>query len=272
MRIKRAWGFTLVELLVVIGIIALLISILLPALQIAKVQANRVVCTAQVRQLATAWIMYAGDYKQSAGACNWLSIDGPTSTANWLYWPAVKGVTPTAAPDILRTGTDADRQRVLASGAYYKYLKSVKIYRCPFDYPLTPTSSTGPVYWASSYGMNGAVNWFGRTTGTGKAYFFKIGQFQKDAIIFWEMDPLLGSFNDGSNTPDEGISLRHEGRLMNFSKAMANPLAHQKLGSVVGMADGSVGPLSLYNYSLELKKSTISRLWCVPLAVSPNGR
>ena len=76
-------GFTLVELLVVIGIISVLIAILLPALSRARRQAQRVVCASNLRQLAGAFIAYAqanrGSFPAPANAYR-------AQVEDWIYW------------------------------------------------------------------------------------------------------------------------------------------------------------------------------------------
>src|SRR6195952_241109 len=80
--LRRRSGFTLVELLVVIGIIALLISILLPSLAKARENGKRIVCLSNLKQIGNAIVMYSNDNKlyfprASAGA---------EQPDDWIFW------------------------------------------------------------------------------------------------------------------------------------------------------------------------------------------
>jgi type II secretory pathway pseudopilin PulG len=75
-------AFTLVELLVVIGVIALLIAMLLPALAKARESANRSACLSNIRQITTAFMMYTNDNR---GLLPWAGL-GIHQDAAWIWW------------------------------------------------------------------------------------------------------------------------------------------------------------------------------------------
>jgi prepilin-type N-terminal cleavage/methylation domain-containing protein/prepilin-type processing-associated H-X9-DG protein len=107
-------GFTLVELLVVIGIIAVLIAILLPALNKARRAANEVACASNMRQLGMATIMYCNEWKYYPGA----------------YGKSTSGLEIAAWPTRLR-----------------KYLGGQKVFRCPSqiqDFEWVPDQPPAP--------------------------------------------------------------------------------------------------------------------------------
>jgi prepilin-type N-terminal cleavage/methylation domain-containing protein/prepilin-type processing-associated H-X9-DG protein len=131
---RQRQAFTLIELLVVIAIIAVLLAILMPALNRVKEQGKRAACLGNMKQLALTWIMYADDNDDrivngeadegNDGQC----IMKSGRHTDELWWTG----------DDCASGYMSGAQlpekvqlQAIRAGALYPYCKNVKLYRCP---------------------------------------------------------------------------------------------------------------------------------------------
>src|SRR5687767_2193784 len=116
-------AFTLIELLVVIAIIAVLASMLLPALAKSKTKAQGIKCLSNLKQLQLAWHLYADDNNDRITSSGYTRPVEPTAWVDgWLdFNPATTDNTNTA---ILK---DPNKSK------FAKYLTAVDIYNCPAD-------------------------------------------------------------------------------------------------------------------------------------------
>jgi prepilin-type N-terminal cleavage/methylation domain-containing protein/prepilin-type processing-associated H-X9-DG protein len=161
-------GFTLVELLVAVGIITVLVSLLMPALSNARGHARRVACLSNVRTLTTAWLAYAQNNR--GRLCS--AVPGPADRPGFHDWVA-------SGPD----------EQALRDGVLWPYVNAAGAYRCPGD----------EVNASHTYLINSWLNGEGPPA-PGEATPARILSRVRDAtetFVFLEhLDP--GGFNDRS--------------------------------------------------------------------------
>ena len=197
-------GFTLIELLVVIAIIAVLIALLLPAVQKVREAANRMSCTNNLKQIALATHNYHDTFKKFPTGARLVVYVGGRPTGGDNLWVELL---PYFEQDNLYNEWDPyDNRNNVAGGTNATQAQVIKILLCPSDYmpepvvqltaanSLTPPWSWG-FYGMSSYGGNAGK----RSVFTGGPPNFP--RMTRDGIFFINSNVNFADIADGtSNT------------------------------------------------------------------------
>jgi prepilin-type processing-associated H-X9-DG protein len=227
----KGGAFTLVELLVVLGIIAVVIALLLPALSRSREQANQVTCLSNLRQIGTAIVLYCEDNNGwFPRAAPYAAVGQPESPQDFIWWQ--QDANTYAVPD-----RDVFQSPILKYLGFKPDLRSVptvtnfnelrqQVLRCPSDplsdHPLLTTS--GRYYY--SYTLNNLMQSLDpniRTDGlflpidqkTGKQFQVagKLVRVRNPAEKILLVEEAEGTVEDGCFDPTDGkrlLAVRHD--------------------------------------------------------------
>ena len=209
-RTQPKRGFTLVELLVVIGIIAVLISILLPTLNKARLSAQNVKCLSNLRQLGQAFHMYASANKQFLPYPTTLMIPND-NTQGFLWFNALD-------PYLGSNKKGQENRSGVAADRTYKPYKQCPIYET-FEGEKDSGNQSNTKEWARTYKMNTHLRhnnpfWYAKITEVRRsAEWVLIG----DGVAL-DMNPFPGNFEAGQFTMEvndvaqANPAMRHTGK------------------------------------------------------------
>jgi prepilin-type processing-associated H-X9-DG protein/prepilin-type N-terminal cleavage/methylation domain-containing protein len=222
MRTGSSRAFTLVELLVVIGIIAVIISILLPALNKARRSAVQLACVSNLRQYQMYNFIYANE---NHGYCIPTLVQTPQypSTLNWsqntLYPNVRKFLGLPTSPSFFAQGSATYNQ--ICGAALYAIQNPTgdHWYNIGYSYGMNYSDFNDP---GNAYGANNRLIWWGNTGGPGTPYVpaisYQLSRMRSPSqkiawgdSLGWWMNYSNSNAYVGEGASVTALAYRHEG-------------------------------------------------------------
>lgn len=178
-------GFTLVELLVVIAVVALLITILLPALRGARESARTTVCLGNQKQLALAYALYSQDFRESLVHAY---TDLDQFAESWLDYPRTTAGTIMSQAALAAANTVTAQIEATQRGRLYPYAPDYRSYHCPADLRSVTRQAPGSALAWVTYSipnyLNGDPVYEQQTVGSGKPPVKRMSQLWRPSDSF----------------------------------------------------------------------------------------
>lgn len=173
----RSGGFTLIEMLVVIGIITILAALLFPVFASARESARQITCISNIRQLALAAMMYAQD---------WDGVFVPYTDNSWTYYWAGT-----------RTAEGLDRK----ASPLYGYVRNPELQRCPSSCAQSQGFGTGYgynwIYIGSDIGPSGGCATYDWSRFPGRPATFGSLEDPATTVMFADSETEASWLGDG---------------------------------------------------------------------------
>jgi len=248
-------AFTIVELLIVVGMLILIGGVIVPMIGRANVKSSRIRCLMNLKHLSMAWACYNGDNRGRIVTCYPFNPKGHVNSNAWVLGLSLPRNDLEYSGEVDSYVLDATNQNCIRRGKLFPYCQRFEAYRCPSD-----RRSEGGIPFVRSYSMNCWMNGmrYGDPTGpTVYRLFKKAGEISNPSRAWVFIDEDEATINDALFRVDMGGG----------SGLVDMPSRRHRNGYGIGFVDGHSEIYDLVeDYSISWQHD-----WGTPGQIIPDG-